>query len=115
VQLGGEVATAVGVGVGEVRAISELVPQALPASTAIMASVRARMVIRTSTVSAGYLDISVIDAVIFDLDGTLVDTVGTRIAAWLRTFEEEGIPADRAQVAGLIGSDGRRLATAALG
>jgi HAD superfamily hydrolase (TIGR01509 family) len=73
--------------------------------------VRARIVIRTSTVSAGYLGISVIDAVIFDLDGTLVDTVGTRIAAWLRTFEEEGIPADRAQVAGLIGSDGRRLAT----
>ena len=50
------------------------------------------------------------DAFIFDLDGTLVDTVGTRIAAWLRTFEEEGIRADRAQVAALIGSDGRRLA-----
>jgi HAD superfamily hydrolase (TIGR01509 family) len=51
------------------------------------------------------------EAFIFDLDGTLVDTVGTRIAAWLRTFDEEGIPADRAQVAALIGSDGRRLAT----
>lgn len=49
-------------------------------------------------------------AIIFDLDGTLVDTVETRIAAWLRTFEEQGIPADRAQVAALIGSDGRRLA-----
>lgn len=47
---------------------------------------------------------------IFDLDGTLVDTVGTRIEAWLRTFEEQRIPADRALVAGLIGSDGRRLA-----
>src|SRR5258706_8656411 len=47
---------------------------------------------------------------IFDLDGTLVDTVETRIAAWLRTFEEIGIPATRDQVAGLIGSDGRRLA-----
>jgi HAD superfamily hydrolase (TIGR01509 family) len=47
---------------------------------------------------------------IFDLDGTLVDTVETRIVAWLRTFEEYGIPADRAQVAKLIGSDGRRLA-----
>ena len=46
----------------------------------------------------------------FDLDGTLVDTVETRIVAWLRTFEEEGIPADRAQIAKLIGSDGRRLA-----
>jgi beta-phosphoglucomutase-like phosphatase (HAD superfamily) len=47
---------------------------------------------------------------IFDLDGTLVDTVETRIVAWLRTFEEHGIPADRNQVARLIGSDGRRLA-----
>jgi HAD superfamily hydrolase (TIGR01509 family) len=49
-------------------------------------------------------------ALIFDLDGTLVDTVQTRIAAWLQTFEEFGIPADRRQVANLIGSDGRRLA-----
>jgi HAD superfamily hydrolase (TIGR01509 family) len=47
---------------------------------------------------------------IFDLDGTLVDTVETRIAAWLRTFKEMGIPADRDQVARLIGSDGRRMA-----
>ncbi len=50
------------------------------------------------------------DAWIFDLDGTLVDTVETRIAAWLRTFDEFGIPTDRDQVARLIGSDGRRLA-----
>jgi HAD superfamily hydrolase (TIGR01509 family) len=49
-------------------------------------------------------------ALVFDLDGTLVDTVETRIVAWLRTFEEQGIPADRARVAKLIGSDGRRLA-----
>lgn len=50
------------------------------------------------------------DAWIFDLDGTLVDTVETRIVAWLRTFEEQRIPAHRALVARLIGSDGRRLA-----
>jgi HAD superfamily hydrolase (TIGR01509 family) len=49
-------------------------------------------------------------ALLFDLDGTLVDTVETRIRAWLATFDEVGIPADRAHVAGLIGSDGRRLA-----
>ena len=49
------------------------------------------------------------DAVVFDLDGTLVDTVETRIVAWLRTFAEEGIPADRGQVAKLIGSDGKRV------
>jgi HAD superfamily hydrolase (TIGR01509 family) len=50
------------------------------------------------------------EAMIFDLDGTLVDTVETRIAAWLRTFDEQGIAADREQVAALIGSDGRRVA-----
>lgn len=49
-------------------------------------------------------------AVIFDLDGTLVDTVEARISAWLAVFAEEGIPADRRQVAALIGADGRRLA-----
>ena len=49
-------------------------------------------------------------AVVFDLDGTLVDTVEARIGAWLQVFEEEEIPAERAHVAALIGSDGRRLA-----
>lgn len=47
---------------------------------------------------------------IFDLDGTLVDTVQERIEAWMRTFAEVGIKADRAHVAGLIGADGKRLA-----
>lgn len=49
-------------------------------------------------------------AVIFDLDGTLVDTVEARIHAWLAVFAEEEVPADRQQVAELIGLDGRRLA-----
>jgi HAD superfamily hydrolase (TIGR01509 family) len=49
-------------------------------------------------------------AMIFDLDGTLVDTVERRITAWLRAFGEAGIPASRAAVAPLIGSDGRWLA-----
>jgi HAD superfamily hydrolase (TIGR01509 family) len=49
-------------------------------------------------------------ALIFDLDGTLVDTVEERITAWLRTFEEVGLPADREHVAQLIGADGKRLA-----
>ena len=46
----------------------------------------------------------------FDLDGTLVDTVPARIEAWLATFDELRIPADRRHVAELIGSDGKRLA-----
>jgi HAD superfamily hydrolase (TIGR01509 family) len=50
------------------------------------------------------------DAVIFDLDGTLVDTVETRIDAWLETFEEVGLPATRDILVPLIGLDGRRLA-----
>jgi HAD superfamily hydrolase (TIGR01509 family) len=49
-------------------------------------------------------------AVILDLDGTLVDTVQTRIAAWLAVFDEFGIAASHGQVAPLIGSDGRFLA-----
>jgi phosphoglycolate phosphatase-like HAD superfamily hydrolase len=49
-------------------------------------------------------------AVVCDLDGTLVDTVPTRITAWLRTFAEFAVPADREHVAFLIGSDGKWLA-----
>lgn len=48
-------------------------------------------------------------AVLFDLDGTLVDTVQTRIEAWARVFEEIGLPADRGHLATLIGVDGKRL------
>jgi phosphoglycolate phosphatase-like HAD superfamily hydrolase len=47
---------------------------------------------------------------VFDLDGTLVDTVETRIRAWLKVFEEVGLPADRIHVSRLIGADGKRLA-----
>jgi HAD superfamily hydrolase (TIGR01509 family) len=49
-------------------------------------------------------------ALIFDLDGTLVDTVQTRIRAWLQVFAEVGIGTDADRVAPLIGSDGRYLA-----
>ncbi len=49
-------------------------------------------------------------AVIFDLDGTLVDTVEARIDAWAQTFQEVGIEATRDTLIPLIGLDGRRLA-----
>jgi HAD superfamily hydrolase (TIGR01509 family) len=49
-------------------------------------------------------------AILFDLDGTLVDTVEARIDGWLKTFAEIGIDADRDHVARLIGADGKRLA-----
>ena len=51
-----------------------------------------------------------LSAVLFDLDGTLVDTVGTRILAWLQALQEYDLKPDRDQVASLIGSDGRWLA-----
>jgi HAD superfamily hydrolase (TIGR01509 family) len=50
------------------------------------------------------------DAVVFDLDGTLVDTVEHRIVAWLQAFREASIPAARGAVSPLIGSDGKELA-----
>jgi HAD superfamily hydrolase (TIGR01509 family) len=50
--------------------------------------------------------------VIFDLDGTLVDTVPARIAGWRETLESERIPLTEGQLEPMIGMDGRRLAHA---
>lgn len=47
---------------------------------------------------------------IFDLDGTLVDTVATRIDGWLRALAEFGLPTTAVRLAPLIGIDGRVLA-----
>jgi HAD superfamily hydrolase (TIGR01509 family) len=49
-------------------------------------------------------------AILFDLDGTLVDTVAARIDAWSAVFEEFGIPFSRSQLEPMIGMDGRQLA-----
>ena len=49
-------------------------------------------------------------AVLFDLDGTLIDSVETRIAAWLDALEQAGLPTTHERLAPLIGLDGRRLA-----
>jgi HAD superfamily hydrolase (TIGR01509 family) len=50
------------------------------------------------------------DGLVFDLDGTLVDTVGARIDGWLEALVAAGIPVSRLQVAPMIGMDGKRLA-----
>jgi HAD superfamily hydrolase (TIGR01509 family) len=49
-------------------------------------------------------------AILFDLDGTLVDTVGIRVESWLEIFADFGIHVDRAFLAPLIGTDGKLLA-----
>jgi HAD superfamily hydrolase (TIGR01509 family) len=52
------------------------------------------------------------EALIFDLDGTLVDTVQDRISAWERALAEAGYPVGRERLRPMIGVDGIRLATA---
>jgi len=54
-------------------------------------------------------DLPLPEAVLFDLDGTLIDTVETRIAAWLDALEEAGFPSTRERLAPMIGLDGRRM------
>lgn len=46
----------------------------------------------------------------FDLDGTLVDTVGARIDGWLEALDAAGLPATRDEIAPMIGIDGKELA-----
>ncbi|MBI2781567.1 MAG: HAD family phosphatase [Chloroflexi bacterium] len=47
---------------------------------------------------------------IFDLDGTLVDTVSSRIAGWVEALSAAGIAAAAPEIAPMIGMDGKRLA-----
>ena len=49
-------------------------------------------------------------AVVFDLDGTLVDTVPARIRAWREVLAEHRYEVDDATLRPMIGMDGRRLA-----
>ena len=49
-------------------------------------------------------------AVLFDLDGTLVDTVERRIRGWHEALAAVGLEVSRGELAPLIGIDGRRLA-----
>ncbi len=44
------------------------------------------------------------------MDGTLVDTVGTRIDGWLAALAAAGMRTTRVEVAAMIGMDGKRLA-----
>jgi len=50
------------------------------------------------------------DAVVFDLDGTLVDTVPARIVAWAEVLAAADIDVEPGQLEPTIGMDGRALA-----
>ena len=47
---------------------------------------------------------------IFDLDGTLVDTVAGRIEGWVEALDAAGLPVSAEEIGPLIGMDGKRLA-----
>lgn len=49
-------------------------------------------------------------AIVFDLDGTLVDTVPARISAWRDTLADAGIRVPHGRLDPMIGMDGRALA-----
>ena len=49
------------------------------------------------------------EALLFDLDGTLIDTVQIRIDSWVEVFADEHITTTREALAPLMGIDGRRL------
>jgi len=48
-------------------------------------------------------------SVLFDVDGTLVDSNGAHAAAWASALREHGVPVDEAQVRPLIGMGGDKL------
>ena len=51
-------------------------------------------------------------ALIFDLDGTLIDTVYAHVFAWQRAFAEEGMPIDGWRIHRRIGMSGGLFARA---
>jgi phosphoglycolate phosphatase len=53
--------------------------------------------------------LKIIKGLIFDLDGTLLDSVDLRIKAWKKAFDQEGIPAEPETIRPLIGIPGEEL------
>jgi HAD superfamily hydrolase (TIGR01509 family) len=74
------------------------------------AAIRRRDPRYRGAVSTDLRQLPVPAALLFDLDGTLVDTVETRIASWIEALAVAGFPTTRDRIAPLIGMDGRRLA-----
>lgn len=61
-------------------------------------------------VSRSLADLLSPTAILFDLDGTLVDTVALRVAGWVEAFRRFDVPVDRERLPAYMGSDGRWLA-----
>ena len=56
------------------------------------------------------IDLGRPNGLIFDLDGTLVDTVRARIDGWVEALVAAGLPASAGRIGPMIGMDGKRLA-----
>jgi HAD superfamily hydrolase (TIGR01509 family) len=61
------------------------------------------------------MDSSTAEAVIFDLDGTLVDTNGAHVDAWHRAFRELGYEVPRSRIVREIGKGGDKLVPSIIG
>lgn len=56
-----------------------------------------------------------IEAIIFDVDGTLVDTNGVHVEAWQRAFSRYGYEVSAEQIAAEVGKGGDHLVPALIG
>ena len=65
---------------------------------------------QASTPASGQALLAAPRALLFDLDGTLVDTVSLRVETWIVAFAEVGVHSDAAELGGLMGADGKRIA-----
>ena len=54
-------------------------------------------------------DLSTVDTVVLDVDGTLVDSVYTHVEAWMRAFRGIGVPVEAWRIHRAIGMGGDRL------
>jgi HAD superfamily hydrolase (TIGR01509 family) len=69
----------------------------------------------TLTANRYPLELMSLKAVIFDIDGTLIDSNGAHAESWIDTFEEFGYHAELDQVRSLIGKGGDKLLPEAIG